>query len=201
MSKVLNPVTGYWITIGKGTYNKLIDKGYVLVDNNLVLKSFLPPPLPTLPIEIIIEEIIPHMMNPGHILSTCKVLREIYDKQPFWEKMYKHFFHMTHIKSQDNTYYEAYKICYNLYHVARSNYLIDKWYTSTDISWTGIVNNKRLIYSMSYMPKLEKIEFVIKNPNLWQNYDMAYYYKMLPNIKSITIKYDKEHVHPSGDEY
>lgn len=192
MDKVINPLTGKWITINKDTYNKLINKGYVLVDNHLVLKSSLPVLLPTLPIEIIVEEVIPHMMNPGHVLSTCKTLRTMFEKQSFWEKMYKLYFYTTSIKSKVDTYYEAYKICYNLFFIANSVSLIDTWYTTTDISWTGIVNSKRLIYSMKYMPHLENIEFCITNPYKWDNYDIKYYAQMLPNIKSITIKYEKE---------
>jgi hypothetical protein len=192
MDKVINPVTGKWITVNKDTYNKLINNGYVLVNGRLVLKSSLPLPLPTLPTEIIVEEIIPHMMNPGHVLSTCKTLRIIFEKQSFWEKMYDRYFCTTSIKSKVDTYYEAYKICYNLFFLGNNVKYIYTWYLTTYIHWTGIVNSKRLIYSMTYMQNLETIEFRITNPFMWDNYDIKYYAQMLPKIKSITIKYDKQ---------
>lgn len=88
MDKVINPRTGYWITKHKDTYNKLIHNGYVLVDNRLLLKSSLPTEkiIPLLSIDIVVEEIASHLMNPGHVIGTCKAIRETYHKEWFWKK-------------------------------------------------------------------------------------------------------------------
>jgi hypothetical protein len=190
MDKVINPLTGYWITKNKDTYNKLIKNGYVLIDKHLVLQYSLPvvkivPPLPS---EIIMDEIILHMMNPGHVLSTCKAFREIYHKEWFWLKHYQLYFPHNKIILSEKNYYEAYKICYNLFFLSNSTTYIDRYYGNRHMIWSGIVNNKRFIHSMTYIPNLESLEFKITHSN-WQNYDIKYYYQMLPNVKSITIKY------------
>lgn len=187
MDKVVNPLTGHWINKNKDTYNKLIKNGYVLVNGHLVLHSSLPRAV-QLPSEIIIEEIIFHMMNPGQVLATCKAFREIYYKEWFWLKQYQLYFPHNKIILSEKNYYEAYKICYNLFFLSNSTTHIDQYYGNRHMVWSGIVNNKRFIYSMTYIPNLESLEFKIINSN-WQNYDIKYYYQMLPNVKSITIKY------------
>lgn len=189
MDKVINPLTGHWITKNKDTYNKLIKKGYGLVNECLVLQSVITL-VQKLPSEIIIEEILQHMMNPGHVLATCKAFQKIYHMETFWKKMYQIYFPQVKI-IVNNTALKAYKICYNLFFLTCSTTYLDMYYTRTNITWYGIVNNERFIYSMSYIPNLKSILFKIKikNAHIWTNYDISYYHKILPNVKSITIEY------------
>ena len=48
VKKVRNPVTGRSIEIGKGTYNKLIEEGYVLKNNELIKPTVTPTFIPTI---------------------------------------------------------------------------------------------------------------------------------------------------------
>lgn len=105
--------------------------------------------------------------------------------------MYELYFPNVKIISSTNNYYEAYKISYNLFFLTNSILPIDTYYRAIYIAWTGIANSKRHIYSMAYMPNLVDIEFKIKNSN-WSNYNIVYYHKILPKVKSIKITYETD---------
>jgi hypothetical protein len=88
--KIKSPKTGYKISVGKGTYNKLLKEGYTEKEKELlnsnVVKSI--QTTITLPDEIILEEI---LMKNGvkDVLKICKLNKhynQICQNDKFWEK-------------------------------------------------------------------------------------------------------------------
>lgn len=119
MNKVINPLTRRWITKDKDTYNKLIEKGYVLDGYNMVFKEPMQEKV-MLTVDVLMNEIASYLMNPGHLFGTCKIIREVYHKESYWKKMYEIFFPGVKVISSTNNYYEAYKISYNLYFLTKN---------------------------------------------------------------------------------
>ena len=86
VKKVRNPVTGRSIEIGKGTYNKLIEEGYVLKNNELikptVTPTFIPTIKPTSTRKIVSPTPIPRIVSPTRKIVSPTPTRKIVSPAP-----------------------------------------------------------------------------------------------------------------------
>lgn len=121
--KIKSPKTGYKISVGKGTYNKLLNEGYTekeLLNPNVVesIQTTI-----TLPDEIILEEIL--MKNSvKDVLKICKLNKhynKICQNDKFWEKIYNKYYSDCDINLP--TYYDKFKLCHTI--LARINQFVN----------------------------------------------------------------------------
>ena len=140
--KIISPISGYKISVGKSQYNKLISSGYnekellssssvqkikspktgSLINKNgatykqLISLGYFNNQNPTLPDEIILNELL-MIVGLNEFIIFCQInkkYKEICQNELFWKNLYDRYYGDSNMDKLKKSYFEQFKLCYQL---------------------------------------------------------------------------------------
>jgi hypothetical protein len=158
--KIKSPKTNRLITVNKGTYKELLN---MYSENELFHEN---KNIEIFPDDIILEEILKNT-DIDNFINICKANKHYYEycsNDIFWEKLYHKYYDNSRMYDGVKSYYETFKLCYQL------DYLIKKLNLDYSIYNLSNITELDLMYKeLSEIPKeigqLQKLKILYLNNN------------------------------------